>query len=597
MIDKPDPAKDAGRSDAPGAKRPHATLDLKATEVKPQAATPSAGAPSPAASTEKSASAASSSSEKPASAASASSASASSSSAAAAGAPAGKPSSAADAAAKTSTPNAVPKPAAAPAAKPEPKPAAASGGGFFSHLAAGLIGGALVYAGAAFLGPNWLPGSDESQTAQLAARIAALESGPKNGAGLDALNAKISEAEGRLAKLDELAQNVAALREAQNTLQAETKSLSETAQQGGGASAERIAKLEEQLSLIASGASDASGGTPQLAAISAKISDVEARIADLSKGQGLPEDVGQRLTAAQEASEAAKTATVRLERELSQVRTEQTRGTQRSETTKADTDRLSAAVEAVRSETGRLANTVAELRSSVDSQLKTFAKPADVTAAVNPVNSKLAELEQNVQSVVSNEQSRRQNAERIVLALELSNLKRALDRGQGQGYAAELEDVRKASAGQIDLSALERFKDTGVATPAQLKAEFRPLINAVIDADLEPADGSVIDRLLAGAKSVVRVRKVSHDAGDTSTEAIVARIDTALDEGRLGDVLAQAKALPLKARMPMEDWLIKVTARDTVDKAIAAVEDRLKASLSGAPEADAPAAAPAPVQN
>ena len=44
MIDKPDPAKDAGRADAPGAKRPHATLDLKATEVKPPLAAQDASA-------------------------------------------------------------------------------------------------------------------------------------------------------------------------------------------------------------------------------------------------------------------------------------------------------------------------------------------------------------------------------------------------------------------------------------------------------------------------------------------------------------------------------------------------------------------------
>jgi hypothetical protein len=156
--------------------------------------------------------------------------------------------------------------------------------------------------------------------------------------------------------------------------------------------------------------------------------------------------------------------------------------------------------------------------------------------------------------------------------------------------------VRKASAGQLDLSPLERFKDTGVATLTQLKAEFRPLMNAVIDADLDPADGSVIDRLLAGAKSVVRVRKVSHEASDTSAEATVARIEAALNDGRLGDVLLQANTLQQRARVPLDDWLIKVTARDTVDKAITAVEDKLKASLSGAPDA-APPAPPAPVQN
>ena len=132
-----------------------------------------------------------------------------------------------------------------------------------------------------------------------------------------------------------------------------------------------------------------------------------------------------------------------------------------------------------------------------------------------------------------------------MLSLELSNLKRALDRGQGMGYAAELAEVRKAAAGQ----ARSRRRSSASRRPAcrpcrELKAEFRPLINAVIDADLEPADGSVIDRLFAGAKSVVRVRKVSHEADDNSTEAIVAPHGSGAQRGRLGDVVAQAKTLP-----------------------------------------------------
>lgn len=459
-----------------------------------------------------------------------------------------------------------------PAAAKVPVPAS-SGGGFLSHLAAGVIGGALVYVGAAFLGPDWLPTANNQSISSLATRISALEQAPRESADTAAIDAKLGDAEARLAKLDELERNVAALSEAQRALEAETKSLSAAAQQGdAAATGERLSKLEEQLRLIASGSGEASGGTQNLAAVTTKIGDVESAVAS--------------------ARQAAEAATLRLERELSQLRTDQARSTQRVDTSRADVDRIAATVEAVKEETARLSSSLGELKSSVESQLKSFAKPGDVTAAVGPVNSKLAELEQNVQTVVQSEQTRRKDAERIVLSLELSNLKRALDRGQGSGYAAELEEVRKVSAGQLDLAPLERFKDTGVATLPELQAEFRPLINAVLDADVEPADGSVLDRLLAGAKTVVRVRKVSHDANDTSTEATVSRIEAALDAGRLNDVITQANALPQRARIPIEDWLIKVSARDTVDRAIADVEGSLKASLSGAPTP-----APAPVQN
>jgi hypothetical protein len=96
------------------------------------------------------------------------------------------------------------------------------------------------------------------------------------------------------------------------------------------------------------------------------------------------------------------------------------------------------------------------------------------------------------------------------------------------------------------------------------------------------------------------VRRINHEADDTSAEAIVARIEAALNDGRLGDVIAQAKALPQKAQVPIEDWLSRVNARHSVDQALATVETKLKASLSGAPEvATPPEAAPAaaPAQN
>lgn len=595
MIDKPDP-KDAGRTDT-GAKRPHATLDLKSTEVKPaQPATSASSASSSSAATASGSSPdATASASKPASSASASGS--------ATPAPDAKPASAQAASSKSSVPpTATSKPAV------DPKSSAAGtaatpvvekrGGGFVSHLAAGIVGGGLVYAATAAGLPQLL-GLPHGAGSDLAARVAALEAAPKEAGSVAELTARLNDADSRLAKVGDIEQRLAALDRAQGALQAETKSLAEAAQTGGDASgsAERLAKLEEQLRLIESSAPQGDARVPQVAALAGKITDLEAALANqvASLRKSIPVEVDERIAATSEASEAAKSAAQRLDRELAATRTDQARALQKVETQKADTDRLNAAVEAVREETGRLSSAVAELRSSIDSQLKAVARPADVTAAVGPVHSKIAELEQNVQTVVRSEQSRRENAERIVLSLELSNLKRALDRGQGQGYAVELEEVRKASAGQLDLAALERFKDTGVATEAQLKAEFRPVMNAVIDADMEPADGSVIDRLLAGAKSVVRVRKVSHEADDTSTEAIVARIEMALNDGRLGDVVGLAKTLPQRSQAPIEDWLTKVTARQSVDQAIAGIEGRLKASLSGAP--DPAPAAPAPVQN
>jgi len=164
------------------------------------------------------------------------------------------------------------------------------------------------------------------------------------------------------------------------------------------------------------------------------------------------------------------------------------------------------------------------------------------------------------------------------LSLELGNLKRAIDRGQG--YASELAEARKLSGGKVDLAPLERFEDKGVPTLAELRQDFKTVAFKMIDAETEPAEGSIVDRLLAGARSVVRMRKISHGPDDTSVEAVVGRMEIALNEDRLGEVLDEAKSLPPPSADAAKNFLAKVKARNAVDKALAAVEMQLKASLS-----------------
>ncbi len=81
----------------------------------------------------------------------------------------------------------------------------------------------------------------------------------------------------------------------------------------------------------------------------------------------------------------------------------------------------------------------------------------------------------------------------------------------------------------------------------------------------------------------MRVRKAGHDPSDTSVEAVAGRMEAALKEGRLGEVLAQGKTLPPKAALAAEDWLRRVEARYAVDQAMAEIEAGLKSSLAARP--------------
>jgi hypothetical protein len=249
---------------------------------------------------------------------------------------------------------------------------------------------------------------------------------------------------------------------------------------------------------------------------------------------------------------------------------------------KTDNDHLSAALKMAQDDT-------AAVKKELESLKATVAKPGDVAAAVKPVVDKIAALEQNVQGLLKAEDDRHANSERILLSLELQNLKRALD--SGQKYGPELAAVEKASGGKYDLAALEKFKDTGIPAQLDLTREFRNTANAAIDADTEQAEGGVVDRLLAGAKSVVRVRKVDHAPDDKSTEAVVGRMETALKESRLADVLDESKQLSPKALTAAQPFLDRLAARVSADTAVGTIETQLKTSLGPAP-AQAPKAIP-----
>ncbi|MBK9080125.1 MAG: hypothetical protein WBP38_05975 [Hyphomicrobium sp.] len=589
-----------------GVKRPYATLDLKATEIKitpvskttqSYAATAARGSTVPkadASKTDASKSDASTSSQSiplpltpqayvtsaaDTAAASASSATSSAATATAKSAAGNNGSSTATKAASAASGSSTASPANAEPVVVHKR------GGFFSHLAAGVIGGILALSGAEWalpqLGIHGTTSRLADDTAAIGQRLQVLEKTKSGGADL-------APVEERLAALEKSVERIPAIAESQSRLVAETKAALASAAGDTGMPEQlsRITTLEERLkALTDAGANNPNAGRlEQLAALTGKVADLETSLATqlTALRKDVADDVDARVASVAASAEAAKAGTQRLDKDVAGVKSEEVVLTERITALKADNDHLNAAIKLAKDETSAL-------KAALETVQSTSAKPTDVAAAVKPVDEKVSALEQSVQSLVKGEDDRRANSERIVLSLELQNLKRALD--GGQPYAPELAAVAKVSDGKFDLGALEKFKDEGVPPVADLAANFRKIANDAIDADTEPAEGSVMDRLIAGAKSVVRVRKANHAPDDKSTEAIVGRMETAVKEGRLADVLTEAKDLSPKALVAAQSFLDRVSARVSVDTAVGAIEKQLKTSLSAAP-ADTSTATP-----
>ena len=443
-----------------------------------------------------------------------------------------------------------------------------------THLFAGVAGGFLALLGADTIAPQLGLTGPATSMSEMQKRLAAVEetAKAKNASASSDVSQKLAAAEGRVAKLEELSRTLPAITDAQAKLAAETKLLADrVSKPTPGADAERLAKLEESLSaLSAAAATDPQKGRiPQLAAITGKLADLEAtlngQMATVRKN--VTQDVEARLGQATEAAEQSRAGVQRIDRDLSAVKTDSARASQRI-------DAIDQTVRSVKEE-------VTGLKGDIAGQLKTVARAQDVSSALTPLTAKLSAIEQNIAGVVKSEDDRRATAERIVLSLELANLKRAIDRGGP--FAAELAAVHKAGGNKLDLKALELFKGQGIASATSLNTDFRSVAYALISADVEPADASVVDKLISGAKSIVRVRKSNADAAETSAEAIAARMDAALKANRLGDVIEESKKLSPKARAAGAAWLAKVESRAAVDKAVSDVETQLKAALASKP--------------
>jgi hypothetical protein len=112
-----------------------------------------------------------------------------------------------------------------------------------------------------------------------------------------------------------------------------------------------------------------------------------------------------------------------------------------------------------------------------------------------------------------------------------------------------------------------------------------------MDANSHEGDTTILGRLWSEAKSVVRVRRIDLKPGDKSTEATLGRMQVALNDGRLDEVLDAAKDLSPTATDAAQPFLDKVAARVGVDQALASIEAQLKSSIasgseSGNPEPD-----------
>lgn len=237
-----------------------------------------------------------------------------------------------------------------------------------------------------------------------------------------------------------------------------------------------------------------------------------------------------------------------------------------------------------------LAERVSALEESVANA--TSAPTADA-AAVEALKTQLAGAEQAIQSlraeIASNKQALEQSTTRLdeaerkleeprsdvemARAIALSGLKTAIDRGGP--FLSELDALKSVSPEDPAVAALTPLASNGVPSRSDLVRDFNQVADDILSAINQPEAGEGwTDRLLASARSLVKVRPVGNVEGETP-EAIVARVENKLQNGDLKGAALEWETLPEAGKQASSDFATKLKNRIEA-------EERVSSALSQA---------------
>lgn len=154
-------------------------------------------------------------------------------------------------------------------------------------------------------------------------------------------------------------------------------------------------------------------------------------------------------------------------------------------------------------------------------------------------------------------------AKSVATAIAASGLKAAIDRGGS--FMNELETYASVVPASADVEALRGLAAKGVPSQQELLAGFGDAASAMIAAATVPDPNiGILQRLTESAKGLVKARRVGDIAGD-EPDAIVARMEVALQRGDLAGLLALSETLPEASKVAGKAYLDTVTARRDTD--------------------------------
>ena len=234
-----------------------------------------------------------------------------------------------------------------------------------------------------------------------------------------------------------------------------------------------------------------------------------------------------------------------------------------------------AALETLRKE---IAGLEAKLRALANAELSS-GEAARLVPEIAVLAERLSKLETSLPALLDAVDEEAEDTKAATQAIAFANLRAAVS--EGRPYAAELGTLAALSPGAGDLGRLLDYEDKGIPTVAELTRSFKDARTAALSSPATDAGGSIIDRFVASAESLVKVRRVDADAKGDGPGAVLARAEAQLEQGNLAACVSEVETLQGAQRAAFADWLDQAQARLGADKTLQRLESILLVSLGG----------------
>ena len=318
-----------------------------------------------------------------------------------------------------------------------------------------------------------------------------------------------------------------------------------------------VATLEGRIKALEGRAAESA---PELSTLAERITDLETAMKTLADTAQEGGSVADAAVLTERIAEAEKRLQAKIDAALAEADLEST-----------------AAVQALKTEIGELR---AKLGALAEAELGT-ADASDLSPELDALQERLAKLEAalpGLEDAIGKEGAETKSA---ALAIAFANLSAAVD--AGRPYATELDTLKALSPNADDLGVLPAHAATGIPTLPELVRAFATARDAALVAETPPppADASLLDRLLASLKGLVKIRRVDAAAPGDGTSAALARAEAQLGQGNLEGAIKEVEALDGAPRVPFSTWLEQARARAGAAGSLKRLEGLLLVGLGG----------------